>query len=126
MILPNIYCIYIDNNSILFFNIPCFYCVYRRVVLCPVGCSPDGAVQGGAEDEAAVLREAQRGHPLGVGPLKPAQTQPTVELPHLHSHTHTHTRTRTRTRTHAHTHTRDSGLRLLSFVYIKTYVDTSP
>ena len=67
------------------FNVPCLYCVHLR--------SPDGAVQGGAEDLAAVLGEAHTGDAPGVGTLKPTQTQPAVDLPHLRARAHTHTHT---------------------------------
>ena len=48
---------------------------------------PDGLVEGGTEQLAAVLTEAHTRHTFTVGALEPPQALPTLDLPHLYTHT---------------------------------------
>lgn len=45
--------------------------------------SPDGLVEGGAQQLAAVLTETHAGHAFAVSALKAAQTLAALDLPHL-------------------------------------------
>lgn len=45
--------------------------------------SPDGLVEGGAEELAAVFTEADTGDSFAVGALEPPQTLTALDLPHL-------------------------------------------
>lgn len=45
--------------------------------------SPDGLVEGGAQQLAAVLTETHAGHAFAVSALKPTQALATLDLPHL-------------------------------------------
>lgn len=49
------------------------------------GGSPDGLVEGGAEELTAVLTEADARHSFTVGAFKPPQTLATLDLPHLNT-----------------------------------------
>lgn len=50
--------------------------------------SPDGLVEGGAEELAAVLTESDTRHAFTVGAFEPPQTLAALDLPHLHTQTH--------------------------------------
>lgn len=55
--------------------------------------SPDGLVEGGAEELAAVFTESDTGDAFTVGAFEPPQTLAALDLPHLRTQTHTHTHT---------------------------------
>lgn len=50
--------------------------------------SPDGLVEGGAEELAAVFTESDTRHAFTVGAFEPPQTLAALDLPHLHTQTH--------------------------------------
>lgn len=54
--------------------------------------SPDGLVEGGAEELAAVFTEADAGDSFTVGALEPPQTLTALDLPHLNRESHIHDR----------------------------------
>lgn len=46
---------------------------------------PDGLVEGGTEELAAVFTETDACYSFTVGTFKPPQTLTTLDLPHLHT-----------------------------------------
>lgn len=53
--------------------------------------SPDGLVEGGTEQLAAVLTETDAGYSFTVGAFEPSQTLAALDLPHLCTQKHTAT-----------------------------------
>lgn len=49
--------------------------------------SPDGLVEGGTEELAAVFTEGHTRDSFTVGAFEPAQTLAALDLPYLHTHT---------------------------------------
>lgn len=52
----------------------------------PEATLPDGLIEGGAEELAAVLTEAETRDSFAVAALEPPQALPTLDLPHLRRH----------------------------------------
>lgn len=58
------------------------------MLVCAWFSSPDGLVEGGAEELAAVFTESDARDSFTVGAFEPAQTLAALDLPHLHTQTH--------------------------------------